>query len=61
MISFNATCPNGHTEMQRYYKDRLRELVDRDGLRLWCTKCDAEWDLAHEELEGVRRLLRFHE
>lgn len=61
MISFNATCPNGHTGMQSFYRDRLSELVGFDRMRLWCAKCDAQWEIADEELEGLRRLVRIRE
>lgn len=61
MIRFNATCPNGHTGVQTYYKDHLHQLVDRDRLRLWCTRCDVEWDVTDEEMEALRRLLRIRE
>ncbi len=61
MITFNATCPNGHTGPQRFYKERLSALVDGNGLRLWCTKCDAQWQASGDDLDQLRRILRIQE
>jgi len=61
MIRFNATCPNGHTGSQTFYRDHLRELLAHDRLRLWCAKCDTDWEATNEELEALRRLLKIRE
>jgi hypothetical protein len=61
MISFNATCPNGHTGTHSFYRDRLSELVGLDRVQLWCARCDTQWEATSEELQALRRLLRIQE
>ncbi len=61
MITFFATCPNGHERAQGFYKDRLGELLQAGSLRLWCMKCDTHWNASDTELETLRRLLRVSE
>ncbi|HUI98623.1 MAG TPA: hypothetical protein VLY46_00225 [Usitatibacter sp.] len=61
MVTFNATCPNGHTRQHLFYKDRLKELVDERRLMLWCMECDEQWHVSSDELDGLRRLLRLHD
>ncbi|HSN21374.1 MAG TPA: hypothetical protein VLS49_11890 [Usitatibacter sp.] len=60
MITFHSTCPNGHTGSHSFYKERLGELLDSGELRLWCVKCDTQWDVPSDEREGLRRLMRLH-
>jgi len=56
---FSATCPHCECEADQgtFRTHALRQFLDEDTFRLYCPRCDVEWQPDRRELQRVEALL----